>query len=607
MSAICGLYSLKQEKIDSGLLNHMVDILQQWGPDWQSSWVQNEVGLGQAILITTPEAKENQHSVFKLGHLYLVADCRLDNRKELLDFLEIHGVPNQEKFSDEEIILQIYQLLGQDCPSKLVGDFAFAIWDDEKKELFCARDPLGMRPFFYKRDGRTFTFSSHIRAFHPIYHVQNWNLNYLADYLYLKGNSSDYDTPYLGVYRLPRGTFLKLNRDQFEIHSYWRLEDTKPIRYKNDNDYIEHFQEVFYRSVQERLRSMGSIAVMMSGGLDSTSIYSVAKKNNPDLTIIPISCVFDQYEESDERKYIQMVLDQYKVKDYDHVVSDDLWMLKNYPRYTPQTDEPVLAQLTYALTSSTYKKAAERKVKVALTGYAGDQVFGFHRAYISDYLKKFRLWSFFREANNLAKSYSETMFTIIKDHGIKPLLTKDDEHPLLLPEHYRKTKKRYKEVYEIHEPGRRAQYEYINQARNFHFAQHYISEPLGMETRHPFLDLRLIEFLYNIPVEQKIKDAQTKILLRKSLQGTLPDGVIHRLTKTSNNHLTFDGLKHEWGQLYPILRNPILEELGLVYKNRLLKQIDLYRHGEISRGMEFYSALSLELWLREHMKPEVSL
>ncbi|SEN39223.1 asparagine synthetase B family protein [Lihuaxuella thermophila] len=603
MSAICGFYDTEKRKDYRLKLPEMLKILQFWGPDWQSCWNEDHVGLGQATLVTVPEAKREMNSVFQTNHLRMVADCRIDNREELLPQLGITA--GQDLFSDEEILLYSYLKWGETCVSRIVGDFAFALWDEKRKELFCARDPLGMRPLYYKWDGSVFVFASQIRAIHPTL-TSDWNMDYFVDYLYLRGNSTDHSTPFQGVYRLPRGSYVKVSEKEFTVKSYWSLENTKSVEYRNDRDYDEHFRDIFFKAVRSRLRSIGPVSVIMSGGLDSTSIFSVAKCSAPDKDIFPVSAVFDRYKESDERDYIQMVLDQYKINDNEFVISDDLYMLKDYPEYSPSTDEPSLPQLSYALNYQLYQRAAKRKAKVALQGYAGDEIFGFHRNYISDYLRKLRLFRFMREAGQLAKCYNETMLNAVIDYGLKPLLFEEKEHPVLLPKYFNEAKQRFVEGYSIYDPVRRAQYEYINRARNFSFVQHYVSEALGMETRYPFLDQRLVEFMYNVPLEQKIKEAQTKVLLRRALKGILPDGIASRQTKTSHDHLLFDGLKHEWNHLYPILRKPVLEEMGLIYQGRLLNQITLYRHGQLSNGMQFYAALSLELWLRKYVKSEVA-
>lgn len=597
MSGIAGIFNRSLKKVELSEIIKIVYKLKIIGNDYQDYWVQDYVALGKATLQVN---ERNQDSTNVLssenGKIYIVADCRIDNKQELIDLLQINLT--NSSMNDTKLILKAYQKWGYDCVKYLIGDFAFIVWDCEKQQIFAARDPMGMRPLFYKTINGNFIFSSLIRSIEKTMEVSEWNTTYLADFLYRKGTCSEEETPYKSVKRLPKGSYMIVDPHDIKINKYWDLDVGKQIKYKNDSEYEEHFRDLFSKSVKGRIENVECTGVLLSGGLDSTSIYGSAK-NSAYNKVFPISCVFDRYTDGDERYYIRYILDQYRERDHKCVVSDDLWILKGYPNFSIETDEPNRNQLSYAMLKPCYNIAMEQKAKVLLNGYAGDQVFGFNPYYIADFLKKFRILKFLQESSKLAKSYNYTLSGAIKEFGVNAIKGEHEQPTVLLPKVHGQCQERYQNENKIKNPGLRMQYRYIERSQGFHFAQ-FLSETNGLETRYPFLDVRLVEYLFSLPIEQKIDDAQTKVLLRRSLRGIVPDEILDRPTKSSTDMLIFQGLKNEWDKLYPALQKPLLAELGLIDGKVFLNQIDRYRHGELSKSMDFFGALILELWLQEH-------
>lgn len=598
MSAICGIVDFNEKQITDIEMTRLLESIQDWGPDAQYKWIHENIGLGQATLaITADEIFQEQPIKSQCLNFVLVGDCTIYNRKELCQKLGLNGQEND--YSDAELILHSYIYWREDCFPEIVGDFSVAIWDDQNKELLCARDPMGIRPFFYTYEDNRFCFSSQIRSLQKNKQHFEWNISYLEDFIYRLGVPSDYSTPFKQIHRLPRGHYLKISKSKLELIRYWEIK-TKPIHYKNEESYREHFLEIFKQSVQERMRSIGTVAVMMSGGLDSTSIYSIAKKTNETKgAVFPISCVFDIDKKADEREYIEAILQEFNEKEYEYIVSDDLWMLKNYPNYIPDSDEPNRTQLTYSMTGASYERAHQRGVKVVLTGYGGDEVLGFNPYYIADFLKEFDLINFIRESRALAKAYSTPLFPFIRQYGIEA--SKGDKNHILKDIHYENAQNRYLDELQIKKPGLRRYYQNISRAQAFGFHVNDISEPLGIETRYPFLDQRLIDFLYNIPVKYKVRKGLSKPILRDALYHIVPHKVLYRKDKTSTNKITYDGLKNEWNNIRKILKHPLLGDLGLIDSQKFFKQIELYMQGEINKGMEYYAVLALELWMRHYL------
>lgn len=600
MSAVFGIFHRAGAMVQRQQLEKIIHPLIVWGPDRQAVWSDGAVGLGHLALITTPEElHETQPIHGSNGNLVLVADCRIDNRDALAISLDVKE--RVSTLSDANLILLAYEKWQEGCVNYLLGDYAFVVWDRKKNCLFCARDPLGMRPLFYRNQGNEFLFASHIQAIRDTGRVSRWNTDYLVDFLYFGGVPAENNqTPYPDIFRVPKGSFLVVTPSEVNIKTFRKLQPEKEITYKRREEYAEHFLELLTRSVHNRLRSVGPVAVLMSGGLDSTSIYSLAKSCLTNPNVFPISAVFDRYKEQDERYYINMVLEKYGRDDHEFVISDDMWMLKGLPNFSPPTEEPNRTQLTHAFTYSVYERAVKRGARVVLSGHAGDEALGFTPYYVADYLKKMKILPFIKESRELAKVVGGTVYSVVKEYGIRALRGIHEQPTILLPGIYQQAKERNTIEETIRFPGQRAHYQYINRAQGFSHAQFYISEPLGIETRYPFLDLSVVQFLLNIPIEQKIHNAQSKVILRKAMRGIVPDGVLDRKDKTGNDAMIFTGLKKEWHHLYPLLMKSRLHEMGLIDGKKLLGKIDSYRQGVLCEGMDYFAALLLELWLASH-------
>ncbi|MED4534206.1 asparagine synthase-related protein [Metabacillus fastidiosus] len=596
MGLICGIYKRNYEHVGSESFNKILNNSQYYTS--KSKYIMNQanVAMAEFNLNVIPEVRP-LNKLTNIGPYYIVADCRLDNRENLIKQLQVEDM----YISDSMLIILAYKKWGERCCNYLLGDFVFLIWDKTNNTLFAARDPLGIKPFFYKITSNEFIFSSSIKSIQNTKKVTNWNKDYLIDFLYRKGMPNDYETPYPDIKRLPRGSSIKVSSNHFQIERYWRLDPHKKITYANDEDYIEHFMKIFKDSIVNRLRGSSDVAVMMSGGLDSTSIYAIAKSLNYENSIFPISCVFDEHTEADERHYIIPVLEKYKEKNYEFLVSDDYWILKGFPNYAPDMDEPSRNSLTHSMVLNSYLKAKKRDSNIVLTGYAGDQVFGFNPYYIAEYLRKFRFIKFLSESKQLARSNNDPLIWAIKEYGLKTFKRRHEKPTVLLPRYHEAALERAIERNTIKDPSLRAQYDYIDQAQNLSYTR-VVSESLGIETRYPFLDVRLVEFLFAIPTSQKIEEAQTKVLLRKAMKDFLPSAVLNQYGKATTNMLLFEGLKKEWHKIYPILKNSILAEMQIIDGKKFIDQIDRYRHGELTAGMDYISAFQLELWLQEHSK-----
>ncbi|PYN44096.1 MAG: asparagine synthetase B, partial [Candidatus Rokuibacteriota bacterium] len=278
MSGLAGVYGLDGRPVDVSLLRRLTEAVAHRGPDGEGYWTDGAIGLGHRIARTTPESLgEKQPLLDERGALCLVLDGRVDNRAELAAWLRAAGV-HLRTDTDAELVLQSYALWVDGCASRIVGDFAFAIWDRRRRRLFCARDPLGTRPFYYRDDGPTFMWGSELRQLLDTLPLDpEPNEGVLGEYLSSRLVDSR-ETLYRGILRLSPGHVLTVEDGCVRTTRYFDVDPRREIRYRSDDEYAEHFREIFREAVRCRLRSVTPVAVFLSGGLDSSSIVGAAAR-----------------------------------------------------------------------------------------------------------------------------------------------------------------------------------------------------------------------------------------------------------------------------------------------------------------------------------------
>jgi asparagine synthase (glutamine-hydrolysing) len=276
LSGIVGMFHRDGAPVDLPLLRTLTEFMSYRGPDAAVVWQDGAVGLGHALLQTTWESRNDKQTASLEGRLWLTADARLDERAELVAQLcgfgrEIDSVP------DSELILRSYDQWGENCVDHLRGDFAFAIWDSRAEKLFCARDHFGIKPFYYAQLNNFFLFSNTLNCVRAHPDVSDaLNDSAIADFLLFGLNYDEATTSFRGIQRLPPAHCVTVSREGLAIRRYWTPPTNGRIRYRRDEEYIEHFRTLLQAAVRDRLRT-DRVGILLSGGLDSTSLAATAK------------------------------------------------------------------------------------------------------------------------------------------------------------------------------------------------------------------------------------------------------------------------------------------------------------------------------------------
>ncbi len=286
MSAICGMLRLDGRPVTAEDLRPAMEAVAQYGRDGSGVWLSSVaqpscpwVGIGHRLMRLTPESAHEQQP-FTRGDLTITADARIDNREDLFAELSV-ALSERSDMSDCELVLLAYGRWGENCPAQLVGDYAFAIWDGAARRLFCARDHIGARPFYYYHSPALFAFSTDIRgvlAF-PGVPATIDEVEVAQMLLYESHGYHDNEhTFFCDLRKLTFGHWLTFRDGTLNTKRYWCPEDIPPLTLPTVEDYATRLREIVKHAVEERLRTNLRIGAHLSGGLDSSSVAVLAAR-----------------------------------------------------------------------------------------------------------------------------------------------------------------------------------------------------------------------------------------------------------------------------------------------------------------------------------------
>ena len=388
-----------------------------------------------------------------------------------------------------ESILSAYEKWGEDCVKHLTGDFAFAIRDGEK--LFCARDHFGVKPFFYTHVNGNFNFSSTLNDLRS--GVSN-TLNEIAvgDYLLFGVNQDNSTTIFRDIQRLPPGHTLTVENNEIKIRHYWTPTLPAQVRYRDSEAYVEHFSELLSQAVKDRLHT-DRVAISMSGGLDSTSLAANASEH---AEVAGITVVYDSLIPDEERHYSDLAAKHLGIS-ITHLNAD------RYSLFDGKMDqaEPFLLSVLTGQFNDLLRLCAEFS-PVALTGYDGD--------------------AFMHEPRQSIRTRIRRMLRTADSGSIPEWIDEEFARRTNLRERWEQFWSRT-----CNEGKRPAAMRALNSKIWTSLFEGYDrgSTKLNLDVSHPFLDIRLIEYLLAIPTKPWCVN---KHILRRAMSDKLPAAVLNR-------------------------------------------------------------------------------
>ncbi len=632
MSGIIGIYHQDGCSVNHESLALMADASRHRGLDEAGFWVQDFVGLAHQMLHTTPESLMERQPLFdQSGELCLVMDGRVDNREQLIEELLNKGFYLRSE-TDAEIILQAYQCWGEECPAKIIGDFALVIWDGRKRQLFCARDIFGTRPFYYWSNRRTFLFGSELRQILVNKIVpQQPNEGMIGEFL-TDAVTNNEETLYQDIYRLPPAHCLIVTADRIQKIKYWKPPDGKEIYYRRDEEYSEHFLDIFTQALRACLRSHRPVGAHLSGGLDSSSVVGLAQSmfGNGQLAennFETFSLIFPGLE-CDESEYIQSVVEMWKLKNTLVNASRNNFNEAQFRSGISNFPSPPNGRVLDPIKSL----ASGKGIRVLLTGVGGDEWLAGSYFHTADLLQQGRIVKLLREIHSGGDFYSSQN---VMQFGVKPLLRsllpaparsfirwrrRGGTEPALIEPNFarqinlnerircRKNAASFKsfarqDIYDSATGGWQAlRFELENQD----------DAEFGIETRNPLNDRRIVEFALALPEDQRWRRGESKFILRQVMQGLIPESVRTRRTKAEFSHL--------FPQAYEILNGESIfnslavAEMGWINQaeaSRLYQEmLQLYATGDTrytAYSWTLWMIFGVELWFRKvFLKEEIA-
>ena len=553
MSGIAGIIHFDGAPVEPGLIEKMTASMSHRGPDGIQHWQSGFVAFGHCMFRTTPESlQEHQPWRNEDESLVLVMDGRVDNWIELRQELLAAGAVLRNH-SDAELVLRSYEIWGDSCLDRIIGEFVFFIWNSREMQLFAGRDVAGARHFYYFKGNGWFAFASEIKALLALGRIEPvLNETRALDYLIEEYDRDDeIGTFYEGIKRMPAGHAMQVTEGQIQVWRYWDPAKLTPLQFDSMDACQAAFLEQLRIAVKCRLRSIGPVGAMLSGGLDSSAIVGLIRKEFKDELDEPlrtISMVREDRENCSDFKHVQEMLKDGWVKPalIDSALTDEA--CQAYLDDTQRLDEPVvlgrcLSQLVV------YRAAKEQGCTVLLDGTAGDLLF---------YSPGRSLDTIFNR--KLFGSFSAILMSYLHHDvagGLRTLVRRGMRAATpawLLRANQTRRAKRELEADDFELLNPESAMRYLAAKRGFResrpsisfdqndllmhadvfrygllsFAHECASQAAavyGVEPRSPFSDRRMIEFAIRMPVNAKLAAPWYKSLLRNAMKGILPEKV----------------------------------------------------------------------------------
>lgn len=621
---MCGIAGIiAEDKVDFSQIKKMTDIISHRGPDasGQFKLLNGKVALGHRRLsILDLSGCGKQPMGYMNCRYWITYNGEIYNYIELRRTLKTLGYSFKSN-TDTEVIMAAYDYWGKECLHKFNGMWAFIIIDTFSDKIFAARDRFGVKPFYYWHSPNGFyAFASEIKQFTVL---TGWSpkLNGQRAYDFLNWALTDHteETLFDGVFQLRGGQAFEcpINEVKNSLPIYQWYTITERSFNGNIDIAAEQFREIFIDAIKLRLRADVPVGSCLSGGLDSSSIVCVVnellKKNNiQDLQKTISACV--HIKKYDEREFIDEVISLKNIKGYyTYPIFDDLFKLDD--RITWHQDEPFGSTSIYAQWC-VFELAAKKGIRVMLDGQGADeQLAGYHSFFAPHFtglLKSLNWIQLFDEVRQCKKIHNYDLMFAVKGLANS-----------LLPEYLRNHLRKY--------CGNNISPEWLNMKRlgavplnpftavggkakdirelsisqltatNLQMLLHWEdrdSMAHSVESRLPFLDYRLVEYVVNLPDEYKLSQGVTKRVLRKSMQGVLPEKIRLRMDK-----MGFVTPEEVWmrnnSKIFRDKLNDSLDISNEILNNRLFNYFDKVVKGEKNFDFTIWRMINFGTWMKQ--------
>jgi asparagine synthase (glutamine-hydrolysing) len=603
-------------------LNAMSDSIRDRGPDDAGLYINGNIGLGFRRLSIIDLNTGHQPLSNEDGTIWIVFNGEIYNYKELQEALIKQGHTFRTK-SDTETIVHLYEQYGADCLKYLRGMFAFSIWDNNKRQLFCARDRFGIKPFYYYADHEKFVFGSEIKAILKSNQIDKTISNDALDSYFTFGYITSDLSIYKNITKLQPAHYLIFSKEKNFITTerYWDI-DFEPDYSKSEVQWAQEIEASFSESVKLHMISDVPFGAFLSGGIDSSSVVAMMAKNST-RPIKTFSIGFKE-QKFNELTFAREVAQRYHCEHHEQIVEPESISL--LPKLANKFDEPFAD--SSAISTYYVSKLAREFVTVVLSGDGGDELF----AGYSDYSKFYKLHSSrFNFHNpklnkliwgNIYKAIPQS----ISGKGLSYYLsqnkryvgayisfwTKDERQKLLLHDHFPVNYEKGSELYKERIIKESKTNDFVSNFQNLDMKTYMVDDILtkvdrasmlnSLEVRVPILDHKFAELTFKIPSNLKLKGTSKKYIFKEAMKQYLPESIFNHAKQG------FGIPKSVWFKedlkeyVYDTMLSTTASSPKYLNRGYIKKTLDNNKNGMRDLSSKVWSLIFFEEWLKQNQQ-----
>lgn len=532
---MCGIVGIiSKSTIAKNSIEPMTDTLIHRGPDGVGYYYNDNFIFGHRRLSIIDLSELGRQPMEYMDNYVITFNGEIYNYSELRNELEKNGY-RFKSHTDTEVIMASYDFWGLDCLNKFNGMWAFVLYSKKKKQFLISRDRFGKKPFYYYKTSNTFIFASEIKAIlaHPDVRIEP-NTTFLDEYFFSSTKEYTKDTAFENIYRFDFSSYFEGTLDElmndFRVSTFWKIEPNlsyESFDEKKAKEYAQTYYNLLEDAVRIRLRADVKVGSALSGGLDSSSIVylvnKILKEQGKEELQETFSSIYKSQgtQECDESKYINIMSSQLSIhsnqiepqeNDIPNEMLKMIWHLENPPENS--------------LMSSwhTFKLVASTNVKVTLDGQGADEQLAGYLSYLMHYISSLSFFDMLKEAKKCYFILNAKKYVLL---GMCLGM-----YRIVFGENFLKytIKRLLKRDFEVNLNQKLANDTMRDLVTLIHYAEH-TSMAFSIESRMPFMDYRLVEFLASVPVSYKMRNGWTKYLARLAFDEKLPNEINWRVDK----------------------------------------------------------------------------